>query len=125
MRLEAIVSKYLIPQGVWSTEPVRDALWADLADNKRFYSRLHLIYLGLVVAVVVLAITALAFDLASGQAARTLVLATAGLSLPALLELMRRANRDCGQIILIMTLVAHSDEKGIQALLKKLIEARL
>jgi hypothetical protein len=122
MTLRSIVEKHYVPAGVLSEGLTRNALLADLRGNLKLYSRLSAIFFGAICAVTLLAIAALAFDLLKGEKLHISIVAAAGLSIPALLGRMRRAVREWSQTSLMVTLVSHSDERAVQALLDKLLK---
>ncbi len=124
MTLRSIAQKHHVPAGILSEGIARDALLADLRENLKLYGRLSAILFGAICVVTLLAIAALALDLLNGEKLHITIVAAAGLSIPALLEMMRRAVREWSQTHLIVTLVSHSDERAAQALLDKLLKEK-
>jgi len=122
MTLRSIAQKYHVPAGVFSEGLARDAMLVDLKANLRLHSRLSGVFFGVICAVTLLTIGALAFDLLNGRRLHMAIVAAAGLSIPALLEMMRREVQEWSQTNLLVTLVSHSDERAVQALLDKLLE---
>lgn len=122
MTLKSIAQKHHVPAGVLSEDLARDALLADLRANIKLHSRLSAILFGTICTLTFIAIVALAFDLAKGEQLRITIVAAAGLSIPALIEMMRRTVREWSQTNLMVTLVSHSDEQATQVLLKKLLK---
>jgi len=122
MMLRSIAQKYHVPAGVLSEDLARDALLADLRANIKLHSRLSAILFGTICMITIIAVLALAFDLVKGEKLHITIVAAAGLSIPALLEMMRRTVREWSQTNLMVTLVSHSDEQATQVLLKKLLK---
>jgi hypothetical protein len=69
-------------------------------------------------------VTAVVVDLAADHKSRITLLAAAGIPVPFMLNSMRRAAEQWSQLTLLITLVSHSDEKGIQALIEKLLSSK-
>jgi hypothetical protein len=123
MKIEAILRKHARSATLLSSEPVKKGLLADLGAQKRFNSVVYAILFAAVCAVSLMAIAALFTDLVKAQANRTGILAGAGVGVPLALEWMRRVVREWSQLNLLITLVGHSDERSIQALIQKLLSS--
>ena len=123
MKLEAILRKNARSPVLMSSEPVKKGMLADLRVQKRFNSFVYAVLFAAVCAVSLMAIAALFTDLVKGQTNRTTILAGAGVGVPVMLEWMRRVVREWSQLNLLITLVAHSDEGSIQALIQKLLSS--
>ena len=106
-----------------SAEPVKADLVKDLAAQKRFNSVVYGILFTAVCIVFVIAIVALTTGLLNTQSGRIKLLSLAGVTVPAMLEWIRRVVREWSQLSLLLTLVSHSDERAIQALLQKLLSS--
>jgi len=118
-----ILKKYVQPATVLSAEPVKADLVKDLAAQKRFNSVVYGILFTAVCIVFVIAIVALTTGLLNTQSGRIKLLSLAGVTVPAMLEWIRRVVREWSQLSLLLTLVSHSDERAIQALLQKLLSS--
>ena len=121
MKVEDILRTYTRPEQLLGSEPVKQELLHELRAQKRVNSRLYGVLFGVVCALMLVAITAVVSDLVKGQQMRTVVLTAAGLSVPVMIEWMRRVVREWSQLNLLITLVSHDNEDGIQALIQKLI----
>ena len=121
MTLETILKRHARSAVLLSTEPVKKALLTDLSAQKRFNSGVYAVLFVIVCAISLMAIAALFTDLMRAETNRTAVLAGAGVGIPVILEWMRRVVREWSQLNLLITLVGHSDEASIQALIQKLL----
>jgi hypothetical protein len=119
MVLDDILAAYTQAEGPLGGRPVRDSLIADIEAHQRrlgYYQNLQLLTVFLLT---LLAIGALAFDLVKGENTRLLILGGAGLSVPALLAMLRRTIAEWSRTNLFLVLVKNSDEREARALLRK------
>jgi hypothetical protein len=123
MTIASILTKYARPSSLHSAEPVKQRFLEDLRKQKQFNNRLYCILFVVVLSVTLVGIGALAFDLIKGETLRLQILAGAGLGVPFMLIWMRRVVREWSQMTLLITLVGHSDENAIQALIQKLLSS--
>jgi 3'-phosphoadenosine 5'-phosphosulfate sulfotransferase (PAPS reductase)/FAD synthetase len=119
--IEEILRAHARPAQALDAEPIKQQLLEDLHAQKRANSRLYGVLFGAVCLVTLVAVVAVAADLINVQQARITLLTAAGITVPVMLEWMRRVVREWSQLNLLITLVSHDNESGIQALIQKLI----
>jgi hypothetical protein len=123
MTTDMILRKYLAPRGAFDREPVKDALLKDLRAQKRFNNILYIIFFASVCIVYLIVISGLITDLVTNQTARQAIFAAAGISVPFTLNYMRKVVGEWSKINLLLTLIGHSDESSIQALIAKVMSS--
>jgi len=123
MKIEAILKKHERPAVLLAAEPVKDGLLADLNAQKKFNGTVYGVLFVVVSVVTLLAIAALAFDVAKNENTRIALLTGAGVGVPGMLVWMRNVVREWSQLNLLITLVGHSDEAAIQGLITKLLSS--
>lgn len=121
MQIETILRKHARPESLLAAEPVKKALLADLRAHKRLNSRIYAVLFGFECALGVLAIAALFTDLVHGTNARETILGAAGIGIPATLVAIQRVVREWSNSNLLITIIGHSDESAVQALIEKLL----
>jgi hypothetical protein len=122
--VESILEKYDLPSELLGAEPAKAPLLEDLNAQKRACNRIYGIYFSVVCVVTLISIAAVIIDLLSTGARHLAVISTAGISVPFMLNSMRRSAEQWSQVTLLITLVSHSDEKAIQSLIKKLLSSK-
>jgi hypothetical protein len=125
MTLKNIAEKNVRSPVLLDQEPVRDQLLTDLKEHQRLNSRLYSVYFGAVCVVCLAAVGALIFGLVTGITAQLGVLASAGITVPAMLVLMRSAVREWSQTNLMIALVRNAKETQIQQILDTLLKSDL
>jgi hypothetical protein len=123
MTTDMILRKYAIPRGALDREPVKDALLADLRAQKTFNNKLYIVFFVAICIVYVIVISGVITDLVTNQTTRQTILAAAGLSIPFTLNYMRKTVGEWSKTNLLLTLIGHSDENSIQALIAKLMSS--
>lgn len=123
MKIESILAKHARPPSLHSAEPVKQGLLEDLRAQKLFDSRLYGALFAVVSVITLVGVATLLIDLMNGQTVRSKILAGAGVGIPFMLEWVRRVVREWSQLNLLITLVGHSDESAIQALIQKLLSS--
>jgi hypothetical protein len=125
MTLKNIAEKYVRSRVLLDQEQVRDPLLADLKEHQKLNSRLYSIYFGAVCIVCLTAIGALVSGVATGTTARLGILAGAGVTVPAMLMLMRSSVREWSQTNLMVALARSANETQIQQILDTLLRSDL
>ena len=121
MTTEMVLKKYAIPRGALDRESVKDALLADLREQKRWNNRLYIVFFSAICVVYLIAVSGAVTDLIKNQTARVTILAAAGIGIPFVLNYMRKVVSEWSKTNLLITLVGHSDEASSQMLIEKLI----
>ena len=119
MTVEQILRKHYQPAGVMGGGSA--GLERDLAAHARLnamiYSALFVLLLGVLALVAVMIVQ----DANEGRASRTGVLAGAGVTVPVVLEMIRRTVREWSQASLMSRLSRRLDGPQTQAVIEKLI----
>jgi hypothetical protein len=119
--ITTILKRHARPASLHSAEPIKQQLLTDLKEHRQLTSRIYAVIFVFVCIITAIGVGTLLVDLANGQAFRLHILATAGVAVPLMLDLMRRLVREWSQANLLVTLVGHSDESAIQAIIHKLL----
>jgi len=120
MSIKDILRKHARPAAALSDEPVKQNLLADLRAQKNFNSKVYTILFIFICAILLLGIVALLTDTLEGHSNRYLLVTAAGISIPTVMEWMRRVIREWSQLNLLITLVGSSDESSVQLLIQRL-----
>ena len=94
----------------------KKALLKDLERHRKLNTSIYLASFLFIVLTLSIGLVSVVFDLIKGSGARIALLAAAGVSVPAMLEIMRRAVREWTQTDLLLTLIKHSDPEQVRSL---------
>jgi hypothetical protein len=124
MTIQEILSKYERSKALYGGEPVKASLLEDLNAQKKSCNRIYGTLFVVICAITVVAVVAVIVDLSSDHKSRIVLLSAAGIPIPFMLSSMRRSAEQWSQLTLLITLVSHSDENAIQALIEKLLSSK-
>ncbi len=99
-------------------------LQGELDAHQKHLSLLQGLQIGAILLILLVAVSALGFDLVHGEKLRISLLGAAGLSVPAMLTMLRQTVKDWSKASLFLTLVKYSDEEEARDLLKKYAQSK-
>jgi hypothetical protein len=121
MALEAILKRHWKPAGTAGGKAVKAPMLAELEQHRGRMRFLYLLLFAITSVLALVAALSLLFLWRNGGKPSVAALAGAGITVPAMLELMRRVGREWSRTELVCNVARHSTDAEIQKWIEKLL----